>query len=313
MKNIITSLLLLGCIASSSAHAEDWNQPTVTSLYQDVLTILKARDKSAATMDYPSATNLPADVIRWNRYNKTFEQWNGSAWSNTHPELSSHLVSTSNPHNVTTGQIGAASTASLSAHTSNTSNPHGTTTGQIGALAASSNLSDLTNTATARSNLSVPSSSDLSAHTSNTSNPHGVTTAQIGAARKDNNLADLANLVTARTNLNAARAGDNTDITSITGVTLLDSNGGDILIKTNHFGSGVKFRPSGDSGAEWKLQYTGKWLPPASMRHDYTPWPSGSGGYTVRRTLDPSAATARTCADAINTLYADLIEQGLLQ
>jgi len=57
----------------------DWNNPTVTSLYTDVLTILKARDVDAITLA-ESPTNPPTGAIRWNRTLDKFQEWSGVAW-----------------------------------------------------------------------------------------------------------------------------------------------------------------------------------------------------------------------------------------
>lgn len=58
----------------------DFNLPDVDTNYTDVLTDLKERDVSGATMDYTGDTNLPTDTVRLNRTNRVFETWNGSAW-----------------------------------------------------------------------------------------------------------------------------------------------------------------------------------------------------------------------------------------
>lgn len=62
----------------------DWNVPTVTSLYTDWDTGLKARDDSLAKMfdDGVSWSNLPSGVIRWNSSSSRFEKWNGTTWAN---------------------------------------------------------------------------------------------------------------------------------------------------------------------------------------------------------------------------------------
>jgi hypothetical protein len=95
------------------ATAEDWNNPTLTSNYVNVLSDLKDRDVSVATMDFSSSTNVPTGVIRWNGTSQRFETWNGSTWDDLNPALTTHLASTSNPHLVTAAQVGAASTTDL--------------------------------------------------------------------------------------------------------------------------------------------------------------------------------------------------------
>ena len=53
-------------------------------------------------------------------------------------------------------------------------------------LRTTNNLSDVTNAATARSNIGAASDADLTAHTGDTSNPHSVTAAQVGLGNVDN-------------------------------------------------------------------------------------------------------------------------------
>lgn len=60
----------------------NWNNPTLTSLYTDVLTNLKDRDVELATQfDGASPTNLPTNTIRWNSTNNRWEKWNGTTWN----------------------------------------------------------------------------------------------------------------------------------------------------------------------------------------------------------------------------------------
>ena len=62
----------------------NWNNPTITSLYTDWETELKARDDSLAKMfdDGVSWSNLPSGAIKWNSGSSRFEKWNGSTWAN---------------------------------------------------------------------------------------------------------------------------------------------------------------------------------------------------------------------------------------
>lgn len=53
-------------------------------------------------------------------------------------------------------------------------------------LRTTNNLSDVTNAATARSNIGAAADADLTAHTGSTSNPHSVTAAQVGLGNVDN-------------------------------------------------------------------------------------------------------------------------------
>lgn len=69
--------------------AVNWSNPTLANLWADFLTYLKARDESAAKMDYTGDTNLPTGVIRWNTGNNRFERWSGAAWVAITPDLTS--------------------------------------------------------------------------------------------------------------------------------------------------------------------------------------------------------------------------------
>lgn len=290
MKRKILAVMALGVgcgVAFALAMGENWNNPSLTSNYTDVLTELKARDVSSAKMDYSSATNLPTGVIRWNSSSKKFESWNGSTWSDIYPELAAHLASTSNPHSTTAAQVGAATTSALTSHTSNTSNPHSTTAAQVGALAKTSNLSDVTSASTARSNLGAAAASAV--------------------LLKASNLSDVSDATTARTNIGAAKTGSNGDINSFTQMSSILFP---YLITISSVLDGVEV--GGDSSAErWKFNSNGTVKPP--YQPDYTPWPQNLGGYTTIRSLNPAAATAADCSNAVNTIYADLIQQGIFK
>lgn len=289
-----------------TADAEDWNNPVTTSTYSSVLTDLKARDVSSATMDFSSATNIPTNSKRIS--GNDLQNWNGSSWDTVELDHSHH-TNTSNPHSVTAAQVGAASAATLSAHTANTSNPHSVTAAQAGALSTANNLSDVSNSASALANIGGASTATLTAHTSNTSNPHSVTASQAGALAISNNLSDIGNAVTARSNLGAAKSGSNGDITDLWATTSVGASA-NVDMNCTVLGCYVALKPADVSDYEWRFQTGGKVLPPPALRYDYTPWPSS---WTVRRSLNPAAATAENCAEAWNTLVQDLIAQGILQ
>jgi len=60
----------------------NWNNPTTTSNYLNYSTEVKDRDEDLAIMfDGSTATNIPANTVRWNSTNSKFEKWDGtSAW-----------------------------------------------------------------------------------------------------------------------------------------------------------------------------------------------------------------------------------------
>lgn len=58
----------------------DFNTPTNSSLYTDVLTQLNAKIASVAKMDYTGDTNLPTGTIRHDSSTLKLQKWNGSSW-----------------------------------------------------------------------------------------------------------------------------------------------------------------------------------------------------------------------------------------
>jgi len=60
----------------------NWSNPTVTSLYLDLLADLKARDVDALTLLVTAGSNLPTGAIKYDRPSNVFQEWSGSAWNN---------------------------------------------------------------------------------------------------------------------------------------------------------------------------------------------------------------------------------------
>lgn len=61
---------------------ENWSDPTTSTTYSSVISILKGRDDDLAKMfDGFSGSNLPTGAIRWNSASGIFQKWNGSVWS----------------------------------------------------------------------------------------------------------------------------------------------------------------------------------------------------------------------------------------
>lgn len=58
----------------------DFSLPVLTSLYQEVIDTLKARDIDAATLCLNLPTNFPVGTIRLNRTTKVFQEWDGATW-----------------------------------------------------------------------------------------------------------------------------------------------------------------------------------------------------------------------------------------
>ena len=59
----------------------NWNNPTVVSLYTDVLTELAAKDTDSATMFFSAPTNQPEKSVRLNRTGYIFEESIGGVWT----------------------------------------------------------------------------------------------------------------------------------------------------------------------------------------------------------------------------------------
>jgi hypothetical protein len=60
----------------------NWSNPTLTSLYTDFLSELKARDTDLALQfDGTTSTNLSTGTIRWDSSANRWKKWNGSAWA----------------------------------------------------------------------------------------------------------------------------------------------------------------------------------------------------------------------------------------
>lgn len=78
--------------------ANNWNSPTLSSLYQDVLSELKARQVSISKLDYTGDTNLHTNAIRSNSSNDDkLERYNGSTWDTLQfiIDFASHIADTS--------------------------------------------------------------------------------------------------------------------------------------------------------------------------------------------------------------------------
>lgn len=62
----------------------NWSLPSLTDLYTNFLTYIKARDDDAVRMNdsrSTAATNLPDYAKRWNATTQTFQNWLSAAWS----------------------------------------------------------------------------------------------------------------------------------------------------------------------------------------------------------------------------------------
>lgn len=74
----------------------NWNNPTTTSLYTDVLTNLKDRDEDLAKQfDGSTATNVVTGTIKWDSSAGRWKKWTGSAWGELAATYSLTAVSAS--------------------------------------------------------------------------------------------------------------------------------------------------------------------------------------------------------------------------
>ena len=185
----------------------DWSvDPSTSTVYTTVLTLLNARDESNLIMDHSSDANIPTGAIQYDVSSKQLQRYTGT-WGDAFPDYTSHLTNTSNPHSVDATDVGCPTNATFTSHTGAT-NPHSVTASQAGALAITSNLNDLNNTTTARTNLGLGSLAILS--NINNSNWSGTDLAIANGGT------GAGTASSARTNLGAAASGSNSDITALT-------------------------------------------------------------------------------------------------
>lgn len=62
----------------------NWSLPSLTDLYTNFLTYMKARDDDAARLNdsrVTAASNVPDYTKRWNATTQTFQNWLSAAWS----------------------------------------------------------------------------------------------------------------------------------------------------------------------------------------------------------------------------------------
>ena len=82
--------------------------PTLTSLYPDMVNLLKERDVDAITwLDGSTSTNLPVNSKRWNTANQYYENFNGTSWE---PLASKYMINVDKVDGCTVNDIGTSNT-----------------------------------------------------------------------------------------------------------------------------------------------------------------------------------------------------------
>lgn len=82
--------------------------PTLTSLYPDMVNLLKERDVDAITwLDGSTSTNLPVNSKRWNTANQYYENFNGTSWV---PLASKYMINVDKVDGCTVNDIGTSNT-----------------------------------------------------------------------------------------------------------------------------------------------------------------------------------------------------------
>jgi hypothetical protein len=116
--------------------AADFTLPTVSGQYTDIPGQIRDNVNAAITAhESDASTNKPTGTKQITSTG-VVKRWNGSSWVTLH-DAATHIADTSNPHSVTKTQVGLSNVPN--------SVP----------LLPANNLSDLTNAATARSNLGI--------------------------------------------------------------------------------------------------------------------------------------------------------------
>ena len=70
----------------------NWNLPTITSLYADVISFFKARDEDLATMFNTLPTNPITNTVVFNRANSRWENWNGASYEELDTEYAINVT-----------------------------------------------------------------------------------------------------------------------------------------------------------------------------------------------------------------------------
>ena len=74
----------------------NWNVPTLTSLYETVLSKLKERDIANATQTYTGDSAMMQGFIQFDRTNHKWQEWSGTAWGDLATEYSITVETASN-------------------------------------------------------------------------------------------------------------------------------------------------------------------------------------------------------------------------
>lgn len=312
----------------------DHSLPSLTSTYADFLSAINGRITDAATMfTGASYSNMPTGSIRYNRTGDYFEEYNGSSWAIA--PISYEGLEGANIAGLKS-DLGLGSLAYLSSV--NNANWSGTalalTNGGTGSATASGARTalGLGTIATQASSAVTITGGTIAGMTSIAGTAATITTITAGTVTSSggtlNLRASAGNTISIGID-STEKIGMPTDISDgaaalLPGATnkwtlgtsslafkdistvAVTSPSGQNLTLGAPASYGVNMQVNGVT--TWSFNSDGTFTP--ATRPDYTPW---GGGYTTTRSLDPGAATAQTCADAINTMWADIIALGIFQ
>ena len=114
----------------------NWSNPTVTSVYLDVLNELKGRDVDAVTLNISAGTNLPIGAFRYDRANNKFQEWSGAVWGDK-------VLSIAGGGTGATGTSGAIANLGLGTMSTQNANTVNISGGSITSLSGFSVSSDI--------------------------------------------------------------------------------------------------------------------------------------------------------------------------